>query len=42
MGEVATEGWDLQKEFDSVEPVVVDLRGQRKHAKARKAGKGLD
>ncbi len=42
MGEVATEGWDLQKDSDSLEPVVVDLLGQRKHVEARKAGEGFD
>ena len=42
MGEIVTTGWGLQKDSDSLEPVAVDLLGQRKHAKARKAGKGLD
>ncbi len=36
MKEVETERWNLQKGSDSLEPVVVDLRGQRKHAEARK------
>ena len=37
VGEVVTERWDLQKDFDSLEPVVVDLQGQRLWTEVRKA-----
>ena len=34
--EVVREGWDLQKDSDSLEPGVVDLQGQQLYVEVRK------
>ena len=37
MEEIAAERWDLQKDSDSLEPVVVDLLGQWSQVEAQNA-----
>ncbi len=37
MGEVVTERWNLRKDFGSLEPVAVDLQGQKEQVEVRKA-----